>query len=182
MYADILVRILHAHEAYTCIIMYAHAHSSGVKSLEEFANLGEIRSLIPSNIQLMALTATATKQSRQAICHTLGMKKPVVVYQSPNKPNIFYELHSKSGSLEETLAPLVEELRRERNLMDHVLIFCQKYYDDVTHIYHFFLSRLGKEALHPVGAPNLVRFRLVDMYTACTHPAVKDAIVAQGRI
>lgn len=136
--------------------MYAHAHSSGVKSLEEFANLGEIRSLIPSNIQLMALTATATKRSRQAICRTLGMKKPVVVSQSPNKPNIFYELHSKSGSLEETLAPLVEELRRERNLMDHVLIFCQKY-DDVTHIYHFFLSRLGKEALHPVGAPNLVR-------------------------
>ena len=116
--------------------MYAHAHSSGVKSLEEFANLGEIRSLIPSNIQLMALTATATKQSRQVICHTLGMKKPVVVSQSPNKPNIFYELHSKSGSLEEALAPLVEELRRERNLMDHVLIFCQKY-DDVTHIYHF---------------------------------------------
>ena len=112
--------------------MYAHAHSSGVKSLEEFfANLGEIRSLIPSNIQLMALTAT--KQSRQAICHTLGMKKPVVVSQSSNKPNIFYELHSKSGSLEEILAPLVEELRRERNLMDCVLIFCQKY-DDVTHI------------------------------------------------
>ena len=150
---------------------------SGEKFRREFANLGEIRSLIPSNIQLMALTATATKQSRQTICHTLGMKKPVVVSQSPNKPNIFYELHSKSGSLEETLAPLVEELRRERNLMDRVLIFCQKY-DDVTHIYHFFLSRLGKEALHPVGAPNLVRFRLVDMYTACTHPAVKDAIVA----
>ena len=76
MHADILVRIIHAHEAYTRICM--HTHTTGEMFRREIANLGKIRSLIPSNIQLMALIATATKQSRQAICHTLGMKKPVV--------------------------------------------------------------------------------------------------------
>ena len=75
---------------------------------------------------------------------------------------------------EETLAPLVEQIRRERNLMDRVLLFCQKY-DDVTHVYHFML---GKEAYHPIGAPNLVKYRLIDMFTACTHPSVKEGIVS----
>ena len=125
----------------------------------------------------MALTATATRQSRQDICRTLGMTKPVVVSQSPNKPNITYELSVKRETVEETLAPLVEQLRRERNIMDRVLIFCQKY-DDVTHIYHFMRSRLGKESYHPVGAPNLVKYRLFDMFTACTHPTVKEGIVS----
>ena len=143
----------------------------------EFSHLGEVRSLVSSRVQIMALTATATRQSRQDICRTLGMTKPEVVSQSPNKPNITYELHVKRETIEETLAPLVEQLRRERNTMERVLIFCQKY-DDVTHIYHFMRSRLGKEACHPMGAPNLVKYRLFDMFTACTHPSVKEGILS----
>lgn len=61
----------------------------------------------------------------------MGMTKPVVVSQSPNKPNITYEVVVTHATLEETLAPLVEQIRRECNLMDRVLLFCQKY-DDVT--------------------------------------------------
>ena len=105
------------------------------------------------------------------------MTKPVIVSQSPNKPNITYELLVKRETVEETLASLVEQLRRERNIMERVLIFCQKY-DDITSIYHFMRSRLGKEACHPMGAPNLVKYRLFDMFTACTHPSVKEGIVS----
>lgn len=39
-------------------------------------------------------------------------------------------------------------------------------------------SRLGQEMFDPIGAPNLVKYRLLDMFTACTHTSVKDAIVA----
>ena len=144
---------------------------------KEFSNLREVRSLIPLGVHLMALTATATKQSRVEICRVLSMRTPVIVSQSPNKTNIKYEVVLKRGTLEETVAPMVEELRLHRHLMDRILIFCQKY-DTVTQVYHFFLSRLGKEAFHPVGAPNLVKYRLVDMFTACTHHSVKYSIVA----
>ena len=133
--------------------------------------------MIPSDVHLMALTATATKQSRRDICKVLSMKKPVVVSVTPNKPNIKYEVIPRCSTLEETLAPLVEELRQQRRLMDRVLIFCQKY-DDVTHVYRFFLSRIGKEAFDPVGAPNMVKYRLIDMFTACIHPDVKNSILA----
>ena len=100
--------------------------------------------MIPSDVHLMALTATATKQSRTDICKVLSMMVVSVT------PNIKYEVLLRCGTLEETLAPLVEELRQQRHLMDRVLIFCQNY-DHVTHIYRFFMSRLGQAAFDPVG-------------------------------
>ena len=39
-------------------------------------------------------------------------------------------------------------------------------------------SRLNKQYTEPVGAPDLARFRLVDMFSACTHPDVKESIVS----
>ena len=39
-------------------------------------------------------------------------------------------------------------------------------------------SRLNKQFTEPVGAPDLARFRLVDMFSACTHPDVKESIVS----
>ncbi len=35
--------------------------------------LGEVRSIIPDSVRMMALTATATKATRIAVCRTLGM-------------------------------------------------------------------------------------------------------------
>ncbi len=50
----------------------------------EFANLGELRSLIPVSVRVVALSATATVDTRKAICTTLGMVNTVVVAESPN--------------------------------------------------------------------------------------------------
>ena len=60
--------------------------------------------------------------------------------------------------------------------MDKVIIFCA-YYEAATHIFHYIKSRLGKEITEPIGYPNFSRFRLVDMFTACTHKSVKDTIL-----
>ena len=53
-----------------------------------FTELGEIRSLIPSQVRVMTLTATATKATRHAVCHLLGMQSPHLVYKVPNRTNI----------------------------------------------------------------------------------------------
>ena len=124
----------------------------------------------------MGLTATATIKSKNEICRALEMKNPVIVSQSPNKSNITYSVFRKLNDMEATFGPLLEELQKEQNLMDKTLIFCQKY-DDVTSIYQYFITLLSKDAVHPRHAPNLVKYRLVDMFTACTHPSVKQAIL-----
>ena len=68
-----------------------------------FAQLGEVRSLIPEALHIMVLTATATKATRSAVCCKLGMLHPVVVLQPPNKLNIVYSVIVNPGSIEEPL-------------------------------------------------------------------------------
>ena len=125
----------------------------------------------------MALTATATKSSRRAIIKVLRMVHPEIVSVSPNKANIKYDVKMNTRSLEETFSPIVEELRRCRKAMDRTIIFCRTY-DQCSRIYMYMADRLGKEMMYPIGVSrDLPKFRLLDMYTACTHPAVKETIL-----
>ena len=124
----------------------------------------------------MALTATATVQTRKAVCKTLGMVNPAVVAESPNKENIKYIVHYNPGTVEETFVPLVEELLRCRSTTDRVIVFCRTY-DSCADIYLYLRSRLGREFTEPIGAPDFARFRLVDMFTACTERDIKEHII-----
>ena len=141
-----------------------------------FSQLGEVRSLIPETVNVMALTATATRDTHMAVCRTLGMVCPVIVSQVPNKPNIMYTVISHPGTLEDTFTPLVEEIRRYRTETNRVIIYCRTY-EACSMIYMFLKSRLGAEMTEPSGAVDLSRFRLVDMFCACTTTPVKNAIL-----
>ena len=82
----------------------------------------------------------------------------------------------KSSPLEEMFAPFVEELQTNKEAMERVISFSQTYDND---LYLFFKNRLGKEMSQPPGLQHLARFQLVDMFTACTHPDVKNIILKQ---
>ena len=49
----------------------------------------------------------------------------------------------------------------------------------MTAVYYFFKRRLGVEFTEPPGAPDLARFRVVDMFSHCTHESVKNTIMTQ---
>ena len=123
---------------------------------------------------MMALTATATRNKRKAICQILGMVSPALVMKMPNRPNVEYIVQIDPGSLEESFSSLVEEIRRERSSMDRVIVYCRTY-DSCSMIYLDIKSCLGKEITEPVGSLDLARFLLVDMFSACTTAAVKDS-------
>jgi len=124
----------------------------------------------------MALTATATSDTRKAICKSLNLSNPVMILKSPEKSNIVYKVIRKTMSMEETLLPLVEELRSNRLRTKKTIIFCRTH-EDTSHIYLFFTGELGKEKMEPIGFPDISRFRLVDMFTSCTTSDVKDNII-----
>ena len=142
---------------------------------KEFMAIEEVRSLIPTHVNLMALTATATKTTQRELCRLLGMVQPKVVSLSPNRAKIKYAVVMATNT-EENFAALVEEVRRRRLSMERTIVFCRTY-DDASRIYMFLRSRLGSECVEPISAPDLAQFRLIDMFTACTHPPVKDAIL-----
>ena len=52
--------------------------------------IGEVRSLAPASVHLMALTATAKKSLQEEVATILGMKAPKIVAASPSKPNITF--------------------------------------------------------------------------------------------
>ena len=83
-----------------------------------------MRSLIPETVRIMALTATATKHTRQAVVKCLKMVHPAIVSVSPNKPNSKYSVLLNVHSLEETFVPLVEEVRQKRKKMYRTIILC----------------------------------------------------------
>ena len=144
---------------------------------QEFSRLGEVRSLIPKGVKVMALTATATQATRKSICKSLGLVKPVIVSASPDKPNIKYSVCLNPEGLEETFALVADELQLHRQHTDRTIIFCRTY-DSCAEIYLFMKARLRKEMTNPIGAPDKSVYRMLDMYTSCTRPDVKESILS----
>ena len=68
----------------------------------EFSMLGEVRSLIPPKVRIMALTATASLKNRDRVIKILGMESPCITAVSPHKANIVYWVLPKA-SIEEVL-------------------------------------------------------------------------------
>ena len=75
-------------------------------------SIGEVRSLLPPNVHVMALTATATTKLQVSVESILGMKNPASVIIVPCKPNIMYAV-GIFKSVQETFAPILGRLRRE---------------------------------------------------------------------
>ena len=87
-------------------------------------------------------------------------------------------IYSKSGTLDEEFAPLVEELMRFRLSMGQINFFCCTY-DSCGMLYLFMKNRLGQEFTDPTGSPDRAHCRMIDMYTACTHPEVKEQVLKE---
>ena len=77
------------------------------------ARVGEVRSLIPSSVHVMALTATATSSDRIAVTQMIGLQNPYTLKQTPSKPNIVYDIGSFKA-VPNTFKKFADRLRFER--------------------------------------------------------------------
>ena len=141
----------------------------------EFLRLGEVRSILPHSVHMMALTATASATLRRSVTTTLGMHNIALIEVSPDKANIKYAVSSFS-SIEESFMPLICNLARQKFEMGRVIIFCSTF-SECSSLYLLFQTHLGSDFLYPSDAPNLSKFRLVDVFTSCTEVCVKNQIL-----
>lgn len=147
-----------------------------------YDQLGEIRSLVPSNIGMMALTATATRTLRNDVCSILGMRDYVLVNHSPDKPNIFLSCEQYHGSIAETFLPLAEKLKQERTKAKRVIIFCKRRIA-CSQIYSFFKFILRDDFTEPTGrSHNDADVRLVDMFMSGTPTCVKEKVLSNFKL
>ena len=138
--------------------------------------MGEIRSLLPAAVKVLALTATATKTLRGKVAEVIGLIDPLVISVCPCKPNIVYAM-SSFISLPDTFDPLLHELRKKRTSFPRTIVYCRTL-EQCSKLYRLFRTGLGDGFTEPPDAPaSLSRFRLVEMYTSCVDVEVKSQII-----
>ena len=90
----------------------------------EFANISEVRSLLPKNTNLMAMTATANLKTREMVVKSLDMKGCFVLSQNPNKTNMLYKVVKKTD-MDTVIQPIVEHVSIRKKEADRHIIFCR---------------------------------------------------------
>ena len=134
-----------------------------------YDRLGEIRSLLGRKVPFITLTATARKETLEAIISDLGMTDCVKVVGNPNKANIRYTVINVECSLYSNFHWLIEHLELHGEQASRYLIFCRKK-ENVSGLFEIFPTSLGDNAYsgHNEEGGNDYRNRLFAMYHSKT--------------
>ena len=143
---------------------------------QAFATIGELRSIIPSCVHLIALTATATKETLQVVTSRLSLQNPVVVGTSPNRSNIKLSVVD-AKDLDAFTKQVSDDLNVERKNYPKTVIFCRNY-TDCANIYANMLYYMDINKTEPPGCPNLLKYRMFTMYTRASTPAMKTKVMS----
>ena len=134
--------------------------------------------MIPRNVNIMALTATASDATIRHIVHDVGMHNPVLVEVCPDKQNLLFGVRKVEG-FREAFTPLVMLLKSRRLNFVRTIIFCQRQVD-CGDLYHLFEQELGEELTEPNRVhSSLPQYRLVNVYTKATEEEIKRCLLAQ---
>ena len=128
-----------------------------------FALLGELRSIIPTGINVLALTATATMSTLAAVKRRLSMVDPVIIGIPPNRDNIKFIVRPLSNA-RSFCASLSEEMKSKGIEYPKTVIFCN--YKSCAELYHRLRHNLGPHfTIPPFYHKDLVEYRILEMYT-----------------
>ena len=144
----------------------------------EFSRLGEIRSLIPKHVNVMALMAIATVMLQRHVMETLCMINPAIIETSPEKGNLHFSVVTYD-SVETSFYPLMEEVKKNRTKLDRTLIFCRRPID-CAKLWMSFCNCLGEAITEPPGS--CIKIPHVDCFTGCIDQSVRDIILKQFSI
>ena len=125
---------------------------------------------------MVALTATATKLTKDTIQNVLLMENPYEITESPNKRNITYavEYMQKDTAHELYFGWLADELRTRQSLCERTIIYCQTI-KQCGIIYATIKGLLGQHMY--IGNNIDPRNVLVEMLHSCTPAANKQYIL-----
>ena len=133
---------------------------------------GKQQVIIPKNVNkcslVLALTGTATRDTKYAIISTLGLSKSVITECNPNRENTYYASHVRAdrgeNKLNEILDPIVSELKVEKLNMSLTLIYGNL--ETISDCFLRFTKETGKEHYFPTSAEPLTKNRLFSQYHA----------------
>ena len=140
-----------------------------------YSRLAEIRALVPPATPFMACTATATQNIVKEVVSVLEMSNHVMVSLSPNRPNIKYEVKTRT-TLETDFQDLLSTLREKLVSTPRVVVYCRTLIM-CADLFDHFTYELGSSQYYPPGAPELSQNRIFGMFHASTPQHSKDIII-----
>ena len=124
----------------------------------------------------MACSATVTHGIRKEVIQSLEMSDCMFVSASPNRPNIFYEVHTRSD-IATDMEPVVTSLKELKNLVPRVFVYCRTL-DTCADLYAHFHYELNDLSYYPPGAERISDNRIFGMYHASTPQHNKEVILS----
>ena len=126
---------------------------------------------------MLALTATASAETRKKSIQMLSLNNCGKIVVSPNRENIKIYLQKVKNDTSDNFLWLAQELAEKQISCRKVLIYVRDF-QRWSEIYHFFMQRLGDKAYYPPGAPKTSLNRMVAMYHRGTCLSVQEITLA----
>ena len=139
--------------------------------------VGEIRSLLPQGVPLLALTATATAATRKRIKNLLSFKQGMEIIVSPNRKNVKLVIKKVTSDIACNFSWLVEEVSRKGVECARTLIYV-KDYQTCGELYNFFMNSLQDKAYWPTNSPKKSTSRIVAMYHSGTSLNIQQHVLS----
>ena len=127
-----------------------------------FSQIGDIWNVIPKQVNIMALTATASKDTLCSVIKRLSLIDPVIVAMSPYRENISYAVQA-DVNMDKLTTNVSEEKTLQSNFLKTVIFV--RSYKDCSCIYSMVKGKSGMYFTEPPNFPDMSEFRLVDMFT-----------------
>ena len=163
VYRNMLLSSQYKRDMVALVVDEAHCIKTwGEEFRTAFAEIGDLRSLLPTTVNVMALTATATSETLDVVTRKLSLDNLTLITLAPNQDNISYEVRG-SCDIEEFAAGLCSEFFAEEKFPKTVIYV--RTYNDCSSIYMQLKKKLGSHFTNPPGYPNLSQFRQIDMFT-----------------
>ena len=125
---------------------------------------------MPSGAPMLATKATVTTAMRNDIIEKLDMAGCCILTESPNKPNITYEVVRKN-TIEEDVNCVVKDVAENNIKAQRVVVYCQSL-DMCTSLYaHFLQAQDASYYIHQV----LTMLATTD-YLQCSTPVLTSII------
>ena len=143
---------------------------------ESYGDIGMIRSSLGCDVPCLAMTATATKKTRQEICENLGMFEPRLVLTDVNEPNIRYSVLKVDDNHTKNFKWLVDKVASQGINTERHIIFCHRV-NDMTGLFRLFSACLGDKQYVSLtnNLPNDCN-RLFAMYHQKTDPDIQETV------
>ncbi len=160
-----------------CLCCRGERHGSAATFRKWCGLVGELRSLLPVSLPVLALTATVSLTTRKKTLKHLGQQKCLEVVRSPDRSNIRLAVKKVSSDATNTFSWLVNELIVKGPQTARTVIYCKSISDCSMLFHDVFLASLGQRSVHPPGASNVSSNRVVDMFHSMTSDSVKNHII-----